>query len=173
MEKYYINESFIGHITAEFKFNILEVFTQHFKIHNIIVLSFRPNEIIIQTMNNPGMVPNIETKGLYTITRPLESLEEYEFECAPLDEVNVMVTTALTEATSKVATGCNFINVVSDGETYGPRRGPGEAYNCDPLAKPLVEVSFDLYEKKRRREKERIAQSQSAGAAQPSPAQAS
>ena len=121
MEKYYINESFIGHITAEFKFNILEVFTQHFKIHNIVVLSFRPNEIIIQTMNDPGMVTNIEIKGLYTTMIPLESLEEYEFECNK-DEVNIMVTNALTEATSKVATGCNFINVVSDGfrirETY-------------------------------------------------------
>ena len=166
IEKYYINESLIGHITAEFKFNILEVFTQHFKIHNIVVLSFRSNEIIIQTMNDPGMVTNIETQGLYTTTIPLESLEEYEFECNK-DEVNVMVTNALTEATSKVATGCNFINVVTDGlmkETYGPRRGPGEAYKYDPLrgnkplakslANPLVEVSFDLYEKKRRHEKE-------------------
>ena len=30
MEKHtYVNESFKGHITAEFKFDILEVFTQH------------------------------------------------------------------------------------------------------------------------------------------------
>ena len=48
-----------------------------------------------------------------------------------------MVTNALIESTSKVATGCNFINVVSDGSLK----------EC----KPLVEVSFDSYEKKCRR----------------------
>ena len=134
--KYNVNETFAGNITAEFKFNVLEVFTKHFKIHNIFkVLSFRPNEIIIQTMNDPRMVTNIETKGLYTTTIPLESLEEYEFECN-CNEVNIMVTNALIASTSKVATGCNFINVVSDGNRNGN----------------LVEVSFDLYEKKRRRE---------------------
>ena len=60
-------------------------------------------------MNDPRRVPNIETKGLYTTTIPLESLE----------------------------TGCNFINVVLDGF------GLGRAYR-----ELLVEVSFDLYEKK-------------------------
>ena len=113
MEKYCINESFVGHITAEFKFNVLEVFTQHFKIHSIVVLSFKPNEIIIQTMSDPGMVTDIETKGLYTTTIPLQSLEEYDFECNK-GEVNVMVTNELIKSTCKVATGCNFINVVSD-----------------------------------------------------------
>ena len=137
MEEYCINESFIGHITAEFKFNVLEVFTQHFKIHNIVVLSFKPNEIIIQAMSDPGMVTDIETKGLYATTIPLQSLEGYEFDCNK-GEVNVMVTNVLIESTCKVATGCNFINVVSDGLLK----------QC----KPLVEVSFDLYEKKRRRE---------------------
>ena len=81
MEEYCLNESFIGHITAESRFNVLEVFTQHFKIHNIVVLSFKPNEIIIQTMSDPGMVTDIETKGLCTTTIPLQSLEEYDFEC--------------------------------------------------------------------------------------------
>ena len=146
MEKYRINESFIGHITAEFKFNVLEVFTQHFKIHSIVVISFKPNEIIIQTMSEPGMVPDIETKGLYTTTIPLQSLEEYDFECNK-GEVNVMVTNALIESTNKVATGCNFINVVSDGLLKECKSS---------LAKPLVEVSFDLYEKKCRYPKKAI-----------------
>ena len=141
MEEYCINESFIGHITAEFKFNVLEVFTQHFKIHNIVVLSFKSNEIIIQTMSDPGMVTDIETKGLYTTTVPLQSLEEYDFEFNK-GEVNVMVTNALIESTYKVATGCNFINVVSDGSLKECK---------SPLANPLVEVSFDSYEKRRRR----------------------
>ena len=136
MEEYCINKSFIGHITAEFKFHVLEVFTQHFKVHNIIVLSFKPNEIIIQTMSDPGMVTDIETKGLYTTTIPLQSLEEYDFECNK-GEVNVMVTNALIESTHKDATGFNFMNVVSDGSLK----------EC----KPFIEVSFDLYKKKHRR----------------------
>ena len=136
MEKYNTTQMFKGHITAEFRVNILELFAQHFKVHNIVILSFRPNEIIVQTMSDPGMVTDIETKGLYTTTIPLQSLEEYDFECNK-SEVNVMVTNALIESTCKVATGCNFINVVSDGSLK----------EC----KPLVEVSFDLYEKKRRR----------------------
>ena len=49
-------------------------------LHNIIALSFRPYEIVVQTMNDPRMVSNVETKGLYTTKIPLESLEEYEFE---------------------------------------------------------------------------------------------
>ena len=114
---------FKGHITAEFKFNILELFAQHFKIHNIVILSFRPNEIIVQTMNDSKILKDIETKGLYTTTIPLESLEDYEFECngsmpskdiEPLSEVNVMITNSLIKDTSKVASGCNFINVVLD-----------------------------------------------------------
>ena len=89
-------------------------------------------------MNDPKKVSNIETKGLYTTTMALESLEEYELECN-CNEVNIMVTNALISSTSKVATGCNFINVVLDG------LGLGRAYR-----ELLVEVSFDLYEKKRK-----------------------
>ena len=50
MGKYYTDiKAFNGHIMAEFKFNLLEVFSQHFKVHNSVVLSFKPNEIVIQT----------------------------------------------------------------------------------------------------------------------------
>ena len=50
MEKYNSTQMFKGHITAEFKFNVFDLFARHFKIHNIVILSFRPNEIIVQTM---------------------------------------------------------------------------------------------------------------------------
>ena len=81
MERYdkdcMINKTFEGHIMVEFKFNVFEVFSQHFKIHNVVILSFKPNEIIIQTMNN---LEDVEIKGFYTTTIPLESLEEYDFD---------------------------------------------------------------------------------------------
>ena len=55
MGKYYTDsKAFNGHIMAEFKFNILDVFSQHFKVHNSAVLSFKPNEIVIQTMGPTG-----------------------------------------------------------------------------------------------------------------------
>ena len=147
MEKYNTTQMFKGHITAEFKFNVLELFVQHFEIHNIVILSFRPNEIIVQTMYDRKMVTDIETKGLYTTTIPLESLEKYEFECnesipskdiEPLSEVNVMITNSLIKDTSKVASVCNFINVVLDSIIEDSLRGHS----------PFVEVSFDLHETK-------------------------
>ena len=53
MGRYYTDsKAFNGHIMATFKFNILDVFSQHFKIHNSVVLSFKPNEIVIQTMRD-------------------------------------------------------------------------------------------------------------------------
>ena len=53
MERYDMdNQTFKGHIMVEFNFNIFEVFSQHVKVHNIVILSFKPNEIIIQTMND-------------------------------------------------------------------------------------------------------------------------
>ena len=48
MGKYYTDsKAFNGYIMAEFKFNVLDVFSQHFKVHNSVVLSFKPNEIVI------------------------------------------------------------------------------------------------------------------------------
>ena len=91
------------------------------------------------------MVPDIGTKGLYTTTIPLESLEEYEFECnesIPSKDIEplsyVMITSSLIKDTSKVASGCNFINVVLDSIIEDSLGGHS----------PLVEVSFDLHERK-------------------------
>ena len=129
MEEYCINELFIGHITAEFKFDILDVFRQHFSVHNIVVVSFRSDMIVIQTITMT-MVSNMGFKGLYTTMLSLESIKKYDFKCNK-KEVNVMVSKMLINATSNVATGCNVINVVASDS--------------------LVEVSFDLIEKKRKR----------------------
>ena len=121
-----------------FKFNVLDVFSQHFKVHNSVILSFKPNEMVIQTMCEN----DIDIKGFYTTTIPLESLEEYDFDCDVL-EVNVMVTKLLIKNTSKVAGGCKSINVVSNGFLL----------INEEIIESLVEVSFDLYEKDIRRRK--------------------
>ena len=55
-----------GYITAEFKFDIIKIFKCHFRMHNCVVVSFRMNMIVIQTMTNPYGMPNIDTKRLYT-----------------------------------------------------------------------------------------------------------
>ena len=81
---------FEGHITAEFEFNVIEIFKCHFRMNNIVVLSFRIDMIVIQTMANPYRMPNIDTDGLYTTMIPLSTMKKYEFECN-LDQVNVMV----------------------------------------------------------------------------------
>ena len=70
---------FEGHITAESEFNVIEIFKCHFRMHNIVVLSFRMDRM-----------PNIDTNDLYTTMIPLSSMKKYEFECN-LDQVNVMV----------------------------------------------------------------------------------
>ena len=80
-----------GHITAEFKFDIIKIFKCHFRMHNCVVVSFRMNMIVIQTMTNPYRMPNINTKGLYTTIIPLSSMKTYEFNCN-YEEVNIMVT---------------------------------------------------------------------------------
>ena len=109
---------------VEFKFNVFSIFKQHFNIHNSVVVSFKPNEIVVQTMQESG----IEIEGFYTTRIPLESLEEYSFDCN-LSEVNVMVTKSIIKDTVGVVGGCKNVNVVSNG--VGNQ----------------VEVSFDLYEK--------------------------
>ena len=62
---------------AEFKFNVLEVFSQHFKVHNSVVLSFKPNEIVIQTKSetmseNNGRIKDddVDITGFYTTRIP-------------------------------------------------------------------------------------------------------
>ena len=139
MRMYYTDtKAFNGHIMVELKFNVLEVFSQHFKVHNSVVLSFKPNEIVIQTMCSNDA--DVDIRGFYTTRIPSESLEEYEFECN-IPEVNVIVTSSLIKSTSKVAGGCKHINVVSNGFLL----------INEELFEPLVEVSFDLYEKNLRR----------------------
>ena len=71
------SKAFNGHITATFKFNILAVFSQHFKAHNSVVLSFKHNGIVIQTIreNMNETKDDSDIKGFYTTTIPLESLE--------------------------------------------------------------------------------------------------
>ena len=44
---------FEGYLTAKFKFDIIKIFKCHFRMHNCIVVSFRMNMIVIQTMTNP------------------------------------------------------------------------------------------------------------------------
>ena len=138
MGKYYTDsKTFNGHVMVEFKFNALDVFSQHFKVHNSVVLSFKPNEIVIQTMCNNDA--DVDIRGFYTTRTPSESLEEYEFECN-IPEVNVIVTRSLMRSTSKIAGGCKNINVVPNGFLL-----------MDKITEPLVEVSFDLYKDLRRR----------------------
>ena len=135
MGKYYMDSrSFNGHIMAEFKFNVLSIFLQHFKIHNSVILSFRHNEIVIQTMHED---PNADTniKGSYTTTIPSNSLEKYEHDCN-VSEVNVIITSSLMKDTSGAVGGCKHINVVSSGFIL-----------VNEVMEPLVEVSFDLYDK--------------------------
>ena len=133
MGRYYTDsKAFNGHIMVEFKFNVLDVFSQHFKVHNSVILSFKPNEIVIQTM----WENDIDIKGLYTTTIPSESLEEYDFDCN-IPEVNVMVTKSLIKNTSKIAGRCKSINIVSNGFLL----------INEEIIESLVEVSFDLYEK--------------------------
>ena len=76
---------------------------------------------------------------------PLESLEEYDFDCN-FSEVNVMITKSLIKSTSKVAGGCKSINVVSNGFLL----------INEEIVEPLVEISFDLYERKRRGAKNEV-----------------
>ena len=101
---------------------------------------------------------DVKIKGLYTTTIPLGSLVEYDFDCNK-SEVNVMITKALIKSTFKVAAGCKSISVVSNGFLWRPGDSghtlvDGCIEECrlltKSLAKPLVEVSFDLYERKRR-----------------------
>ena len=115
---------FEGHITAEFKFDIIKIFKYHFRMHNCVVVSFRMNMIVKQTMTVPYRMPNIETRGMYTTIIPLSSMKTYEFGCN-YEEVNVMVTKNLAARNVK----CKCINVV----------------RTEPLVSiPMVEVTFDL-----------------------------
>ena len=121
------------YITAEFDCNIIDVFKCHFRVHNVVVVSFKPDMVIIQTMDE---MPNIGIEGLYTTMIPLSSLTNYEFECNH-SEVNIMVTKKLITdlpGSSKIGS----INVVGS-EPF--------SYYDDEFNEVFVEsveVSFDI-----------------------------
>ena len=46
-------KGFEGHVSADFNFNIVDLFKRHFGVYAIAVLSFRPYMVIIQTMLKP------------------------------------------------------------------------------------------------------------------------
>ena len=56
---------FEGHITAEFKFNVIDVFKCQFKMYNIAVLSFRRDKIIVQTITKPYKPSDIDKQGFF------------------------------------------------------------------------------------------------------------
>ena len=155
MGRYYTNsKAFNGYIMAEFKFNLLEVFSQHFKVHNSVVISFKHNEIVIQTKSETKSEimcektmkgDDTDIKSFYTTTIPSESLEEYEYDCN-IPEVNVIVTKSLIKNTSKVDGGCKHINVVSNGFLL----------INEEIIEPLLEISIDLYEKDNRRRRKEL-----------------
>ena len=124
MNTYKMN--FEGHISVRLKFDIIKISKCHFRMHNCIVVRFRRDLIIIQTMTIPYRMPNIDRKGMYTTIIPLSSMTLYEFECN-LEEVNVMVTKNLV--CRKVRS--KWINVVHT-----------EPLGMEP--RYTVKVTFDL-----------------------------
>ena len=129
-------KGFEGHITAEFNFDVVDVFRCHFRMHTIAVVSFKPDMIIVQTMVEPYEMPNIDIKGLYTTIIPLSSLKVYEYDCN-LDEVNIIVSEKLVTGlprSSKIL----CVNVVKDE--------PFSFYDeeCNEISEDAVEVSFDI-----------------------------
>ena len=129
-------KEFKGHITAEFNFNIINNFKCHFRVHNIIAVSFKPDMIIIQTMVKPYEMPNISDKGLYTTMIPLSSLKNYELECN-LNEGNVIASEKLLTGLP-VSSKIECINIV--------KNEPFIFYDeeCNEVSKDSVEVSFDI-----------------------------
>ena len=131
---------FKGHITAEFKFNVIDVFRCHFKMYNIVVLSFRKDKIVVQTITKPYKPSDINKQGFYTTIIPASSMKEYDYDCN-YEEVNVMVSSNLLLGNFK----SKDINVVST-EPLGPYDIPIE------YRKKGVEVTFHLETKKKRKE---------------------
>ena len=162
-------KGFEGHISVDFKFNIVDLLKCHFRVYAFAVLSFRPDMIIIQTMIKPYPIPNADSSGLYTTVIPLSSLKEYDYDC-PIDEVSVIINSTLVSGLpSGTKIGC--INVVkdkpfrflndnlydsdigssSDSDSDSPRHKA--LYNCSYDKSSIryeeaVEVSFDIVHSK-------------------------
>ena len=66
-----MGELFDGHIMVEFKFNVIVVLKQHFKVHGSLIFSFKPNEIVMQTNGSK----DVDIRGYYTTRIPLESFK--------------------------------------------------------------------------------------------------
>ena len=131
---------FKGHITAEFKFNVIDVFRCHFKMCNIAVLSFRKDKIVGQTITKPCKPSDINKQGFYTTIIPTSSMKEYDYDCN-YEEVNVMVSSNLLLGNFK----SKEVNLVST-EPLRPYDIPIE------YRKKGVEVTFDLETKKKHKE---------------------
>ena len=116
------NELFIGHLMVEFKFYVLAVLKQHFKAHESLVLSFKPNEIVIRTNGSK----DVDIRGYYTTRIPLESFKEYDYDCN-FTEVNVIMHKSMMRSGI-----CKNIILVSDGKVLVSDR-----------VVPLVKVSLE------------------------------
>ena len=109
-------------------------------MNNIVVLSFRRDKIIVQTMIEPHKPSDIDKQGFYTTIIPPSSMKEYDYGCN-YEEVNVMVSKNLSIDNFK----SKCINVV----------------RTDPLVsidipmeyrKKAIEVTFDMEPKGKRKE---------------------
>ena len=105
----------MGYLLAKTKFDMVELFKCHFKVCNCIVVSFRKDKTVIQTLNS-------SCRSVFSTIIPIKSLEEYECN----DEINVTVAKNLVarEAKSK------YVSVVK--------------YWDEVLGNYHAEVTFDL-----------------------------
>ena len=135
---------FEGHITADYYLllsyylEVIDVFKCHFRMNNIVVLSFRKDKIIVQTMIKPHKPSDIDKQGFYTTIIPLSSMKEYDYDCN-YEEVNVMVSKNLLLGNFK----SDCINVVR-ADPLGSPEIPIE------YRKEAVEVTFDMEHKGKR-----------------------
>ena len=93
---------------------MIKLFKCNFKMCNCIVVSFRKDKIVIQTLNS---------SSVFSTVIPIESLEEYECD---FDEINVMVTKNLVARGAK----SNYVSVVK--------------YWDEGRSNYYAEVTFDL-----------------------------
>ena len=82
----------MGYVLAKTKFDMINLFKCYFKVCNCVVVSFRKDKIVIQTLNS-------SCRSVFSTLIPIESLKEYECN----GEINVTVAKNLVarEAESK------------------------------------------------------------------------
>ena len=108
---------------------------------NIVVLSFRKDNIIVQTMIKPHKPSDIDKQGYYTTIIPLSSMKEYDYDCN-YEEVNVIVSKNLLLGNFK----SKCINVVRT-DPLGSPEIPME------YRKKAIEVTFDMETKEKHKGK--------------------